>query len=195
MDGYKTGGPWAESGRSSLDTVCPTCGKSKRSDPSRSESVCDCPDENGVAAPLSAEGERLFAFLMEWLERRKSEGYVQTYSSHVELRVQQEVEDRLREHGWYCSAKSRGQGLDWYCSVNPPVDINELNVHSKDMKYDDLCAAFAIIGPIVGIIYGACNGDILHGFLVGFAIGFLPFLPILIALPFILIWERYFEKR
>lgn len=104
----------------------------------------------------------------------------------------------LEEQGWYCKAKPVGTTLEWYCSRQSPQDLEKLGEELRRLRgttYEDIVIAFALIGPIVGIIYGACNGDIISGFLIGFAVGLLPALPILIFMPFLLIYEKFFKHE
>ncbi|MCC7531416.1 MAG: hypothetical protein IT342_23135 [Candidatus Melainabacteria bacterium] len=169
------------------------------------------PQPDRVPRLAGKTSEEVSDFLLAMLEFQKKKGICDKaiYTPFLEAETQRAVTGLLRAKNFTCSIHSSGSGLDWYVSTSSPVAREEhsdlSNIDSSisgatdyevpGLKYDDLVAVCALLGPIVGIVYGAFNGDIIHGFLVGFAVGMVPFLPMLIIMPFILIWEKFFENR
>jgi len=141
----------------------------------------------------------VFSFLSSTMLRRMAAGEDDT-TIHTPLLarlVRNEIMTRLESEGWKVAAYPKGSTLEWHFKPLTPDTVEssvEYVPEPQGMKYDDLVAASAIMGPIVGIIYGAIHGDVLHGFVVGFVVGGIPFIPILVCAPFILIWEKFFDK-
>lgn len=144
--------------------------------------------------------DEVFSFLSATMLRRMA---VETDDTTINTPllprlVRNEIIARLESEGWKVKAYPKGSTLEWH--IRPQTQdtaepIVEYVPEPQGMRYDDLVAASAIIGPIVGIIYGAIHGDVLHGFVVGIVVGWVPFMPILVCAPFILIWEKFFEKQ
>ncbi len=155
------------------------------------------PDE--IPQLTGTSSDEVFAFLSAIMLRRMNVRGADstTYTPFLERPVRNEIIARLESEGWKVKAYRRGSTLEWHFKpLEPePEESNAQYVpENQGMKYDDVVAVSQIMGPIVGIIYGAIHGDVLHGFVVGFVVGLIPFMPLLICIPFILIWEKFFEK-
>lgn len=144
--------------------------------------------------------DEVFSFLSATMSRRMAVG-ADDSTIHTPLLarlVRNEIIARLESEGWKVKTYPKGSTLEWHfqpLTHDTTEPIVEYVPEPQGMRYDDLVAISGVMGPIVGIIYGATHGDVLHGFVVGFVVGGIPFIPILVFAPFILIWQKFFEKQ
>lgn len=159
----------------------------------------------------SLDREGILEFLSSGYEQHKDAKYILLYTPMIEPEVQQSVIAGLAEKGCQATPSPQGRGmrLKWRLTKKPqppapapppePFDqekfYRELDELNRKMKFDDFVTIWAVAGPIVGIIYGAIKGDVIHGFLSGSAVGFAPITLILMMMPFMLIYEKFFEKH